>query len=69
MGARAVQESAAARRAELLHKLLENVRDALVNGLQTIFLVGAILMIGAVIASLFLREVPLRKRAAPAASE
>jgi hypothetical protein len=40
-----------------------------VGGLQAIFLVGAILMIGAVIADLFLREVPLRKRAAPAASE
>jgi len=55
--------------AELLHKLLENVRDALVGGLRAIFLVGAILMIGAVIANLFLREVTLRKRAAPAASQ
>jgi EmrB/QacA subfamily drug resistance transporter len=48
---------------DLLHKLFDNVRDSLVTGLHAIFLMGAILMSVAVIANLFLREVPLRKRA------
>lgn len=47
----------------LLHRLLENVRDALVNGLHTIFMIGALLMVVGVVVNLFLREVPLRKRA------
>jgi len=55
---------------ELLHKLLENVRNALVHGLHTIFVIGAVLMVAGVIVNLFLREVPLRKRAvAPVPSE
>ncbi|HEV2687816.1 MAG TPA: MDR family MFS transporter [Bryobacteraceae bacterium] len=47
---------------DLLHKLFENVRTSLVNGLHAIFLMGAILMVVAVVANLFLREVPLRKK-------
>jgi EmrB/QacA subfamily drug resistance transporter len=55
---------------ELLHKLLENVRNALVHGLHTIFVIGAVLMVAGVIVNLFLREVPLRKRtAAPVPSQ
>jgi EmrB/QacA subfamily drug resistance transporter len=46
----------------LLHKLLDNVRAALLDGLHAIFLAGAILMVIAVGANLFLREVPLRKK-------
>jgi len=47
---------------ELLHKLLDNVRIALVDGLHAIFLMGAILMVVAVVVNMFLREVPLRKK-------
>jgi EmrB/QacA subfamily drug resistance transporter len=47
---------------DLLHKLLENVRMALVDGLHAIFLMGAILMVVAVVANLFLREIPLRTK-------
>jgi len=47
---------------ELLHKLLANVRTALLSGLHAIFLMGAILMMIAVVANLFLQEVPLRKK-------
>lgn len=46
----------------LLHRLLENVRDALVHGLHSIFVIGALLMVAAVVVNLFLREVPLLKR-------
>ena len=48
--------------AQLLHKLFENVRAALVVGTHAIFLMGAILMAIAVVVNLFLREVPLRKK-------
>jgi EmrB/QacA subfamily drug resistance transporter len=48
---------------ELLHKLLDNVRVALLDGLHDIFLAGAILMVVAVGANLLLRDVPLRKKA------
>jgi heme exporter protein D len=51
---------------QLLHVLMNNVHDALVDGLHAIFLVGAILMTVATIVNLFLREVPLRKRVAGA---
>ena len=54
---------------ELLHRLFENVRDALVHGLHTIFLIGALLMSVGIVVNLFLREVPLKKRAAPAPAE
>ena len=47
----------------LLHRLLENVRNALVHGLHAIFVIGALLMVVAVVVNLFLREVPLQKRA------
>ncbi|MGI8742029.1 MAG: MDR family MFS transporter [Bryobacteraceae bacterium] len=47
---------------ELLHALLNNVRDALIKGLHSIFLVGALLMTVSVVVNLFLREVPLKKR-------
>jgi EmrB/QacA subfamily drug resistance transporter len=45
---------------ELLKVLLANVRLALVDGIHAIFLVGAIIMCGAVVLNAFLREVPLR---------
>ena len=48
---------------QLLQALMNNVHDALVKGLHAIFLVGAILMAAATVVNLFLREVPLRKRA------
>ncbi len=47
---------------DLLQKLLDNVRVALLDGLHAIFLAGAILMLIAVGVNLFLREVPLRKK-------
>ena len=53
----------------LLHRLFENVRDALVHGLHTIFFIGALLMAVGIVVNLFLREVPLKKRAAPAPAE
>lgn len=46
----------------LLHRLLYNVRNALVHGLHAIFVIGALLMMVGVAVNLFLREVPLRKR-------
>ena len=48
--------------AVLLHKLLNNVRDALVAGVHEIFLIGALLMTIAVVFNYFLREVALRKK-------
>jgi EmrB/QacA subfamily drug resistance transporter len=52
---------------DLLHKLLDNVRVALLDGLHDIFLAGAILMVVAVGANLLLRDIPLRKKHAPVA--
>jgi MFS family permease len=49
--------------ADLLHKLLDNVRVALLDGLHYIFLAGAILMVVAAGANLLLRDIPLRKKA------
>jgi EmrB/QacA subfamily drug resistance transporter len=46
----------------LLHKLLDNVRNALVVGLHEIFFVGAILMTIGVVFNFFLRDVALRKK-------
>jgi MFS family permease len=54
---------------DLLHKLLGNVHDALINGLHAIFLTGAALMTVGVFVNLFLKEVPLRKRGQQAASD
>lgn len=48
--------------ADLLHKLLDNVRVALLDGLHYIFLAGAILMVVAAGANLLLRDIPLRKK-------
>jgi len=50
---------------DLLHRLFDDLRDSLVHGLHAIFLIGAILMVCGIVVNLFLREVPLRKRAAP----
>jgi EmrB/QacA subfamily drug resistance transporter len=47
---------------ELLKVLLANVRTSLVHGIHAIFLVGAIIMCGAVLLNAFLREVPLKGR-------
>lgn len=52
----------------LLHRLLENVRDALVHGLHAIFVIGASLMVIGVVVNFFLREVPLRKRVSASAA-
>jgi EmrB/QacA subfamily drug resistance transporter len=52
---------------DLLHKLLDNVRVALLDGLHYIFLAGAILMVVAVGANLLLRDIPLRKKHSAAA--
>jgi MFS family permease len=52
---------------ELLHRLLDNVRNSLVHGLHSIFLIGALLMAVGLLVNLFLRDVPLRGRStAPA---
>ncbi len=47
---------------DLLHRLLDNVRNSLVHGLHSIFLLGALLMAAGLLVNLFLREVPLRGR-------
>lgn len=47
---------------DLLHRLLDNVRNSLVHGLHSIFLMGAILMAAGLLVNLFLRDVPLRGR-------
>ncbi len=52
---------------ELLHKLMENVRDGLVGGLHSIFVIGTGLMVVGLVVNLFLREIPLKKRAPKAA--
>jgi MFS family permease len=46
----------------MLRQLLGNVRGALLAGLHSIFVMGAILMVVAVAVNFFLREVPLRKK-------
>jgi len=57
--------------ANLLHHLMDNVRNALVHGLHAIFVIGTSLMVIGVVVNFFLREVPLQKRAAapPAPAE
>jgi EmrB/QacA subfamily drug resistance transporter len=47
---------------DLLHRLLDNVRNSLVHGLHSIFLMGALLMAAGLLVNLFLRDVPLRQR-------
>jgi hypothetical protein len=46
----------------MLRQLLGNVREALLAGLHSIFVMGAILMVVAVAVNFFLPEVPLRKK-------
>ena len=46
----------------LVKQLSANVREALLQGLHQIFVIGSILMIGAVTVNFFLREIPLRKK-------
>jgi hypothetical protein len=55
----------------MLQQLLANVRLALLAGLHSIFVMGAILMVAAVAVNFFLKEVPLRKKhhAQPVAAE
>jgi EmrB/QacA subfamily drug resistance transporter len=47
---------------DLLHRLLDNVRNSLVHGLHSIFFLGALLMAAGLLVNLFLRDVPLRRR-------
>lgn len=47
---------------QLLKLLMANVRTSLVHGIHAIFVVGAIIMAGAVVLNAFLREVPLKSR-------
>jgi EmrB/QacA subfamily drug resistance transporter len=47
---------------ELLKLLMGNVRIALIHGIHAIFVVGAIIMSGAVVLNAFLREVKLKSR-------
>jgi MFS family permease len=49
---------------ELLHKLLADVRTALIHGLQVIFIMGAIVMAFGIVVNFLLPEVPLRGREA-----
>jgi EmrB/QacA subfamily drug resistance transporter len=46
----------------LIQRLFGNVRQALLEGLHSIFVMGAVLMSVAVVVNFFLREVPLRKK-------
>ena len=48
---------------QLLHRLFENVRLALMHGIHLIFVVGAMLMGVAILINLMLREIPLRGHA------
>ena len=52
---------------ELLHKLLADVRVALVHGLQVIFVIGAVIMAAGIVVNVLLPEVPLRHEAQPPA--
>jgi EmrB/QacA subfamily drug resistance transporter len=47
---------------DLLKLLMSNVRLALIHGIHAIFVVGAIIMCGAVVLNAFLREVRLKSR-------
>jgi EmrB/QacA subfamily drug resistance transporter len=48
---------------QLLHRLFENVRSALMHGIHLIFVVGALIMSAGVLINLMLREIPLRGHA------
>jgi hypothetical protein len=47
---------------ELLKVLLANVRTALVHGIHAIFVIGAVIMVGAVLLNAFLPEVRLKSK-------
>jgi EmrB/QacA subfamily drug resistance transporter len=53
---------------DLLHRLFENVRMALVHGIHSIFVVGAVLMCAGVVLNFAIREIPLRGHAREQAS-
>lgn len=53
---------------QLLHRLFENVRAALMHGIHLIFVVGAVIMSAGVLINLMLREIPLRGHASAEAS-
>src|SRR5712691_2344270 len=54
---------------ELMHVLMVNVRAALIHGLHLIFVSSAVLMTGAVVLNLLLKNVPLRSHHGPAPAE
>jgi EmrB/QacA subfamily drug resistance transporter len=53
---------------QLLHRLFENVRTALMHGIHLIFVVGAVIMSAGVLINLMLREIPLRGHASAEAA-
>ena len=54
---------------QLLARLFENVKTSLVHGIHTIFVVGAAIMMGAILVNFLLREVPLRGHASTVPAE
>jgi EmrB/QacA subfamily drug resistance transporter len=48
---------------QLLHRLFDNVRFALVHGIHLIFVVGAVIMSAGVLINFMIREIPLRGHA------
>jgi EmrB/QacA subfamily drug resistance transporter len=54
---------------ELMRVLMVNVRAALIHGLHLIFVSSAVLMTGAVVLNLLLKNVPLRSHHGPAPAE
>ena len=51
---------------DLLHHLFAALKGALVSGIQEAFFVAFLLLCGALVTVFFLKEIPLRKRVAPA---
>ena len=54
---------------QLLARLFENVKTSLVHGIHTIFVVGAAIMMAAILVNFMLREVPLRGHASTVSAE
>jgi hypothetical protein len=54
---------------DLMRVLMANVRTALIHGLHLIFVSSAVLMTGAVVLNLLLKNVPLRSHHGPAPAE
>jgi hypothetical protein len=54
---------------ELMRVLMVNVRAALIHGLHLIFVSSAVLMTGAVVLNLLLKNVPLRSHHGPAPAD